>query len=66
MANPNTRMNNRKTPDTIGRPHDGGHRPAKPPAHGHASLKDTTAAIEAAEHGKDASRQAPAASDREQ
>ncbi len=64
MANPNTRMNNRKAPDTVGRPHDDGHKAAQQPAQGHASLKDTTAAIEAAEHGKDAAHEAPDTKDR--
>ena len=60
MADP-IRMNNRKPPDTVGRPHDDGHKAAKPPASSPASLKDTMAAIEAAEHGKDARQPAPAA-----
>lgn len=64
MANPNTRMNNRKAPDTVGRPHDDGHKAAQASTPGHASLKDTTAAIEAAEHGKDAAPQAREAQDR--
>ena len=58
MANPNTRMTNRKPTNGVGNPHDDGHKAlhdqqqAQTPAH--RSPQDQAAAIDAAEHGRDA------------
>jgi hypothetical protein len=62
MAGTTTRMNNRKAPDTVGRPHDDGHKADlahKAPPQGHASPKDLTAAIDAAEQGAQPAAKTP-------
>ncbi|MDR7333077.1 hypothetical protein [Roseateles asaccharophilus] len=53
MPTPNTRMNNRKPVDTVGRVRDDGHKLDKTPNDIPQSAKDRQEAIEAAEHGKD-------------
>lgn len=62
MPTPNTRMNNRKPIDTVGRVRDDGHKLDKTPNEIPKSAKDKAEAIAAAEHGKD---EAQASSDRQ-
>jgi|GEM_PF-3697691 len=60
MAGTTTRMNNRKAPDTVGRPHDDGYKAdLAHKAPGHASPKDLAAAIDAAEHGAQPAAKTP-------
>lgn len=52
MATPNTRMTNRKPIDTVGHPHDDGHKQQQA-EQTHRTPQQTADAIDAAEHGRD-------------